>query len=91
MYGTLSKSLSLLLAIVLSTVILLAPNTVTNNDNSVNHNFLMLLLLGIMLGFIHGVGFKPISRLYRYLLSPIIAWLIMIPSLIILMNKIGVL
>jgi predicted membrane protein len=91
MYGALSKTISLFLAGVLSVVILIVPTTLTTSDNSVNHSILMLVLFGIMLGFIHGIGFKPLTRLYRAILHPLLAWLIMIPSLVLIVYKSGIL
>jgi cyd operon protein YbgE len=91
MYSALSRAISLILALLLSALILLIPQAVTNADNSVNHTTLMLLLFGIMLGFIHGVGFKVTSSPSRYFFSPSIAWLIMIIGLVFIVIKTGVL
>ena len=81
----LSRLVSLLLAIGLSAVILIYPHALMTAEGDTHHGALMLLLAGISIGFIHGVGFAPTTLFWRYLFSPMLAWLIMIPGLIYLL------
>jgi predicted membrane protein len=81
MYSFASRTVSLLLALVLSALVLLLPHTLTNQDDTVNHSLLMLLMIGTMLGFIHGVGFSA-KPMLGYLISPILAWPIMIGGIL---------
>lgn len=78
MYSFISRTISFLLAMALSGLILLMPHALTNQDNTVNHSLLMLLLIGIMIGFIHGIGFRVKSALIGYVISPILGWPLMI-------------
>ena len=83
------RIISLLLACGLSGLILILPQVLTNQDGSPNHSLLMLLMIGIMVGFIHGVGFQPKTPLLRYGLSPLIGWPIMIGGLFYIVTKTG--
>lgn len=73
----------------LSCLILFIPHALTTQDNTVNHSLLMVLMFGIMIGFIHGVGFKAQSVFIGYMLSPLLAWPLMIVGVAIILNKIG--
>jgi len=91
MYSLTSRIISLVLASGLASLILIMPQVLTNLDGSPNHSLLMLLMLGIMIGFIHGVGFQPKPIVLRYSLSPIISWSIMIGGVLYIINKTGIL
>ncbi|OUR73112.1 hypothetical protein A9Q78_04940 [Methylophaga sp. 41_12_T18] len=82
-----SRYISLLLAIVVSTLVLLFPQSLTNDQNHVEHGLLSLFMLGAMIGFIHGVGFKPENKVIYYLLSPVIAWPILTAGIIYIANS----
>jgi len=87
MYSAVSKTISFLLAMALSGLVLFMPQVLTHQDNTVNHSLLMLLLIGIMIGFIHGIGFRAKSVLIGYLISPILAWPIMIGGVLLIVEK----
>jgi predicted membrane protein len=87
MYSAVSKTISFFLAMGLSSLILFMPQALTHQDNTVNHSLLMLLLIGIMIGFIHGIGFRAKSLFIGYLISPIFGWPIMIGGLILIAEK----
>jgi len=72
---------------VLSGLILLMPHALTHQDNTVNHSLLMLLLVGIMIGFIHGIGFRAKSVFIGYLISPILGWPLMLGGVLLLVNN----
>ncbi len=69
-----SRVLSLLLTTPLTLVLLLHPAFMLNPDGSYSHGLLMLVMLGISSGFIHGVGFDPISPIWRTLFYPLLGW-----------------
>ena len=52
-----------------------------------NHSMLMLVMVGISGGFIHGVGFIPRFWLWKWLFSPYIAWPLMILGYYILIGN----
>lgn len=41
-----------------------------------SHPQLMLVMCGVCAGFVHGVGFVPQKRGWRWLLGPLVAWLL---------------
>ncbi|MDT8372213.1 MAG: cyd operon YbgE family protein [Gammaproteobacteria bacterium] len=81
-YGAFSRTLSLIMASSASLVILLMPHAVTSVDNKIDHSLLMVIMLGTMIGFIHGVGFKPQSGVYRKLSHHLLGWSLMIVGLL---------
>tara|TARA_R110002050_G_scaffold57423_5_gene129219 strand:- start:137540 stop:137815 length:276 start_codon:yes stop_codon:yes gene_type:complete len=87
MYSFFSRSISFLLAMALSGLILLMPHALTHQDNTVNHSLLMLLLVGIMIGFIHGIGFRAKTALISYMISPILAWPLMLGGVLFIADK----
>lgn len=76
------RAISLLLALVVSAILLLYPPLVMDSQNQADHRLLMILLTGIMLGFIHGVGFKPLTTFWQLVISPIISWPILLTALL---------
>lgn len=90
MYSIFSKTTSFLLAMGLSGLILFLPQTLTNHDNTVNHSLLMLLMIGVMVGFIHGIGFRAKSPLIGYIISPILGWPLMIGGVLFIVYKTSV-
>ena len=69
-YAGWPRTLSLLLAIVLTGMVLTYPRALAD----ASHGMLSLMMLGISAGFVHGVGFKPEFKLWRILFGPWIAW-----------------
>lgn len=80
---------SFVLACLLSTLLLIFPQIVITHENEADHNLLMLLMVGNMIGYIHGIGFKGQSTLFRILLSPLIGWPIMIGGIAYSLLKTG--
>tara|TARA_R110001583_G_scaffold171120_2_gene324605 strand:- start:4187 stop:4465 length:279 start_codon:yes stop_codon:yes gene_type:complete len=91
MYSFSSRTISFLLAMALSGLILLIPHALTNQDNTVNHWLLMIILIGIMIGFIHGIGFRAKSTLISYVISPLLGWPLMIGGVLLIVDKTGLL
>lgn len=75
-YNSVARSLSLLLAVSLSGVILVAPTLLVGEGSS--HALLSLLMWGIAAGFVHGVGYVPVHRIWRWLLGPLAGWGLML-------------
>lgn len=71
------RLISLLTALGLSAAILIFPNRLLMENGKSDHDLLMVLLVGVCIGFIHGVGFAPKKTLWHILLSPYTCWPIM--------------
>ena len=69
-----SRALSLLLASPLALLLLIHPAAILDAQGHYSHNLLMLVMLGVAGGFVHGVGFDPHQRLWRWLFGPLLAW-----------------
>jgi len=82
LYGFAARLLSLLMAVVLSALILIYPRAIATSVTDINHSMLSLLMWGIAAGFVHGVGFVPEHWLWRVLLGPVMAWLLMAMGLV---------
>ncbi len=91
MYSFPSRTISFLLAMVLSGLVLFIPHALTNQDNTVNHWLLMILMVGIMIGFIHGIGFRAKSTLIGYIISPLLGWPLMFVGVLLIIDKITIL
>jgi predicted membrane protein len=70
--------LSLIIASTTSVAILLIPQLMTSADNITNHGQLMVVLFGVMLSFIHGVGFRATAQAYRLLTHPFLGWILIV-------------
>ena len=74
----LAMTVSFLLALPLAAILLVHPSLMLDANGHYNHSMLMLVMVGIYGGFIHGVGFIPRFWLWKWLFSPYIAWPLMI-------------
>ena len=70
---TMLRVVSLMMAVVVSATIVIYPKAL----GQVSHGQLMLVMLGISAGFVHGVGFTPEHKAWRVLFSPRLAWPLM--------------
>lgn len=82
--GTAAHGVSLLAALALAGLVTGYPRALATSAQDVHHGRLVLMMWGICAGFVHGVGFVPRSRLMRWLLGPLAAWLLMAGSAIVL-------
>lgn len=73
-----AMAVSFLMALPLATVLLLHPAMMLDANGHYNHTVLMLVMIGISGGFIHGVGFLPRFWLWKWLFSPYVAWPLMV-------------
>lgn len=74
----LAMTVSFLLALPLAAILLVHPALMLDAQGNYNHSLLMLVMIGISGGFIHGVGFIPKFWLWKWLFSPYIAWPLMV-------------
>jgi predicted membrane protein len=72
-YAAVLRTVSLLMALATSGLIFTYPQALSH----VGHGLLSLVMLGACAGFVHGVGFVPVHRAWRYLFSPWVAWPLM--------------
>lgn len=68
----------------LSALLMLAPQTVARAGQAPDHLTLMLCMWGIAAGFVHGVGFVPLTPLWRVVFGPVAAWGLMLAGSILL-------
>jgi cyd operon protein YbgE len=68
-----TRVLSLLLASPLA-LLLIHPAAMLDAQGHYSHSLLMLVMLGVAGGFVHGVGFDPDQRGWRWLFGPLLAW-----------------
>lgn len=82
MYRFPARMTSLILALIVSVVILLYPQFLIDDQGKSQHTLLMIFLFATMLGFIHGVGFRPQTTLWQLVLSPLISWPVMLTAIV---------
>lgn len=73
-----AMAVSFLMALPLAAVLLIHPGAMLDANGHYNHSALMMIMIGISGGFIHGVGFQPHFWLWKWLFSPIVAWPLML-------------
>jgi len=79
-----TRTLSLLLSLVASAVLTVAPFLIARQMTPAAHAILPFLLLGISAGFVHGLGYSPRLLFMRALASPMCAWPLIVGSLFLL-------
>jgi predicted membrane protein len=75
-----SRGISLWFAGTLSLAGLIFPFVLGAQPTGQNQSILLVMMLGIVGGFIHGAGFQPEQKWLRTLLSPAITWPVMLLS-----------
>lgn len=73
MYTGIARMVSLLMAAALAVLITLYPLPLAH----MSHGGLSLLVWGVCAGFVHGMGFDPHSKFWRWAFSPLLAWSLM--------------
>ncbi|AXY56570.1 cytochrome bd biosynthesis protein [Acinetobacter chinensis] len=73
-----AMAISFLLALPLAAVLLVHPAAMLDANGAYSHRAMMLIMIGISGGFIHGVGFIPRFSLWKWLFSPLVSWPLMI-------------
>lgn len=77
LYAGWARALSLMMACVLSVLLCALPSVVATVVGEIDHGTLSLCMWGISAGFIHGVGYIPHTRIWRWAFSPYLAWPVM--------------
>ncbi|MDI1301354.1 MAG: cyd operon YbgE family protein [bacterium] len=80
------RALSLLLAVPLALLLLIHPGAMLPADGHYSHPLLMLVMLGVSGGFVHGVGFRPELRAWRVLFGPLLAWPLLLTGYVLLLK-----
>jgi cyd operon protein YbgE len=76
--NTFAMVISCLLAFPLAAVLLIHPAAMLDDQGGYSHRAMMLIMIGISGGFVHGVGFVPHHWFWKLLFSPFLAWPLMI-------------
>lgn len=69
------RTLSILAATAVLVLIVLYPRAIAPDSGSVPHGWLVLLLYGMSIAWIHGFGFTPKHKIPHALLHPLVGWL----------------
>lgn len=77
LYSGWARAFSLMMACVLSVLLCALPSVVATAIGDIDHGMLSLCMWGISAGFIHGVGYIPHTRIWRWAFSPYLAWPVM--------------
>ena len=72
-----ARAVSLTAALAITVTVLVFPRLIALDMHTVPHGWLVLLLLGMSFGYVHGIGFVPQNKYLKTLFSPIIAWPVM--------------
>lgn len=70
--------ISCLLAFPLAAVLLLHPAAMLDANGEYSHRAMMLIMIGISGGFVHGVGFTPRFWFWKWIFSPFLSWPLML-------------
>lgn len=76
-----SRLISLVMATGLSLTLLFAAPLFADKIQGAGRGILMLGLIGIAGGFVHGVGFKPRNIIFKFLSNPWVSRLLMASTL----------
>lgn len=68
------RALSLVMAVPMALVLLIHPAAMLDQQGHYHHGLLMLVMWGVSIGFIHGVGFVPRLRIWRWTFYPPLGW-----------------
>jgi len=68
------RRVSLLLALATAVIITAWPKVLIGAGGAVDHGYVTLLLLANSICFVHGLGYKPLTPVWRYFFTPILGW-----------------
>lgn len=68
------RRVSLLLAFATAAMITAWPKVLIGETGHVDHSYVTFLLLANSICFVHGLGYKPTTPLWRYFFTPILGW-----------------
>lgn len=73
-----ARVVSLLLGMAVMLVSSIFPFVLAKHATGLNQSIFLMVMIGMTGAFIHGTGFQPRLRIWRWLASPIFAWPLMI-------------
>ncbi len=73
-----ARAVSMILALTVSGVFMLAPFLVAREASGAVHGLASLMMVGVTGAFVHGVGFVPRRAVWRRLFSPVVCWPLLI-------------
>lgn len=79
-----ARGVSLVAALAVSAVLMLYPYALGTTMTAATHTALPLLLVGVSAAFVHGFGFRPDNRAWRFVCGPLVAWPLMAVGIAIL-------
>jgi predicted membrane protein len=79
-----TRPISLLLSLAATVVLTVAPFLIARRMTPAVHAILPFLLIGILAGFVHGMGYVPRQRFIGALANPLFAWPVMAGALLLL-------
>ena len=79
-----ARGVSLGLSIALLLIVLLVPQAVKREDALLTQAVMPIMLLGIVGGFVHALGYRPRSPVLATMFGPWAAWPLMVSSLVFL-------
>lgn len=68
--------LILAVCLVLSVLYFIAPNLLVTRINNTNVYLVLLMIIGICIGFVYGTGYKPKFKFWRFFVNPIMVIII---------------
>ncbi len=68
------RRVSLLLALASAMIITAWPKILIGDTGHVDHTYVTLLLLANSICFVHGLGYKPTTPVWRYFFTPLLGW-----------------
>ena len=68
------RRISLLFALMTAGLITAWPKILIGDAGHVDHGYVTLLLLANSICFVHGLGYKPTTTIWRYFFTPVLGW-----------------
>ncbi len=76
--STALRIISFLGALACAAVVVLYPRAIAEDATGVPHGALVGMLFGMSILWVYGFGFTPQHRIFRYLLSPLLGWILLL-------------
>ena len=76
--STALRIISFLGALACAAVVVLYPRAIAEDATGVPHGALVGMLFGMSILWVDGFGFTPQHRIFRYLLSPLLGWILLL-------------
>ena len=76
--STALRIISFLGALACAAVVVLYTRAIAEDATGVPHGALVGMLFGMSILWVYGFGFTPQHRIFRYLLSPLLGWILLL-------------